>query len=63
MGFSFLPETPRYLINHGREKEAQEVLRRLYNNDKEWIAYEMGEATHEMQREAVLRQENGKYKV
>uniref|UniRef100_A0A0R3RR09 MFS domain-containing protein n=1 Tax=Elaeophora elaphi TaxID=1147741 RepID=A0A0R3RR09_9BILA len=59
VGFFFLPETPRYLINHGREKEAQEVLSRLYGNDKEWIAYEMGEVTREMQREAVLRQENG----
>lgn len=55
-----MPETPRYLINHGREKEAQEVLRRLYGNDKEWIAYEMDEVTREMQREAIFRQENGK---
>ncbi|VDK62980.1 unnamed protein product [Onchocerca ochengi] len=59
IGFLFLPETPRYLINHGREKEAQEVLRRLYGNDKEWIAYEMGEVTREVQRETMFRQENG----
>ncbi|KAM3728500.1 Proton myo-inositol cotransporter hmit-1.3 [Dirofilaria immitis] len=59
IGFLFLPETPRYLINHGRGKEAQEVLRRLYGNDKDWIAYEMGEVMREMQREAMFRQENG----
>ncbi|KAL3989923.1 Sugar transporter family protein [Acanthocheilonema viteae] len=59
IGFFFLPETPRYLINHKREKEAQEVLRRLYSNDKEWITYEMDEVTREMQREARFRQENG----
>ncbi|CAG9534662.1 unnamed protein product [Cercopithifilaria johnstoni] len=59
VGFFFLPETPRYLINHGREKETQKVLNRIYGNDKEWIAYEMGEVTREMQREAILRQENG----
>ncbi|VDO29205.1 unnamed protein product [Onchocerca flexuosa] len=59
IGFLFLPETPRYLINHGREKEAQEVLRRLYGSDKEWIAYEMGEVAREVQREVMFRQENG----
>uniref|UniRef100_A0A1I8E8F2 Sugar transporter n=1 Tax=Wuchereria bancrofti TaxID=6293 RepID=A0A1I8E8F2_WUCBA len=59
IGFLFLPETPRYLINHGHEKEAQEVLHRLYDDDKEWIAYEMGEVAREMRREAILRQENG----
>ncbi|EFO24238.1 sugar transporter [Loa loa] len=59
VGFLFLPETPRYLISHGHEKEAQEVLHRLYGNDKEWIAYEMGEVTREMQREAMFRQKNG----
>lgn len=59
IGFLFLPETPRYLITHNRENEAQEVLQRLYNNDKDWIAFEMGEVTREMQREAIVRQENG----
>uniref|UniRef100_A0A915PW95 Major facilitator superfamily (MFS) profile domain-containing protein n=1 Tax=Setaria digitata TaxID=48799 RepID=A0A915PW95_9BILA len=59
VGFLFLPETPRYLINHGRDKEAQEVLKKLYGNDKDLIAYEMGEVAREMQRETTLRQDNG----
>lgn len=37
------------------------MLHRLYGDDEEWIAYEMGEVTREMQREAMFRQENGKY--
>lgn len=47
------------MISHGRDKEAREVLRRLYGGDKEWTAYEMDEVTREMQREVAFRQENG----
>ncbi|VDN03073.1 unnamed protein product [Thelazia callipaeda] len=61
IGFLYLPETPRYLINHGRENEAQKVLRRLYGNDMKWIDYEMAEVTREMKREAEFRQKNDKF--
>uniref|UniRef100_A0A183DG90 MFS domain-containing protein n=1 Tax=Gongylonema pulchrum TaxID=637853 RepID=A0A183DG90_9BILA len=47
------------LITHGRQAEAQQVLRKLYGDDKKWIDYEMGEVKREMQREVIMRQERG----
>lgn len=35
IGMPFLPESPRYMLLHGREKEALKVTRSIYGGDKE----------------------------
>ncbi|CAI5450358.1 unnamed protein product [Caenorhabditis angaria] len=41
--FIFLPETPRWLHEHGFEADTRRVLEKVYNGDEEWIEYEMAE--------------------
>ncbi|CAI4229838.1 unnamed protein product [Auanema sp. JU1783] len=41
--FIFLPESPRWLFEHNRADEAEEVLKKIYGGNKEWVDYEMSE--------------------
>ncbi|VDD97461.1 unnamed protein product [Enterobius vermicularis] len=41
VGFLFLPESPRWLFEHGDTDDSKTVLNRVYNHDKDWIDYEL----------------------
>ncbi len=44
IGFIFLPESPRWLATHGKEKEAKEVLVKIYGEDSwDMVEFEMRE--------------------
>uniref|UniRef100_A0A915DCV3 Major facilitator superfamily (MFS) profile domain-containing protein n=1 Tax=Ditylenchus dipsaci TaxID=166011 RepID=A0A915DCV3_9BILA len=51
IGFMFLPESPRWLYEHIGQKETEEVLKKIYNNDQDWVQYEIEEIqlAHEQQ--------------
>lgn len=51
IGFLYLPESPRWLYENCGSKQCEEVLKKIYNGDTEWIRYEMEEIqiSHEQQ--------------
>ncbi|KAI6192148.1 hypothetical protein M3Y97_00305500 [Aphelenchoides bicaudatus] len=51
IGFMFLPESPRWLFTQVGEDESEVVLKRIYNNNKQWVEYELDEivACHEQE--------------
>ncbi|CAD6188238.1 unnamed protein product [Caenorhabditis auriculariae] len=57
--FLFLPESPRWLFEHGKTKEAQEVLSKIYAGDQEWIEYELEEIKASFEAEKRSKEEQG----
>lgn len=59
VGFLFLPETPRWLFEHGFTQEAQKVLENVYNHNQEWIDYELHEIATAYEEEKKAKESLG----
>ncbi|CAJ0565449.1 unnamed protein product, partial [Mesorhabditis spiculigera] len=57
--FFCMPESPRWLYEHGRIEDAKSVLDKIYNGDKAWIEYEVAELTLAAERGRTVPQETG----
>ncbi|CAD6188239.1 unnamed protein product [Caenorhabditis auriculariae] len=57
--FIFLPESPRWLYEHGQKEESRNVLERIYAGDKEWIDYELDEIQASFEAETKAKEEIG----
>lgn len=49
--FFYLPESPRWLYENNRKDEAEEVVKRIYYGNQEWIEYEMSEIANAQEQE------------
>ncbi|VDM39249.1 unnamed protein product [Toxocara canis] len=59
IGFIFLPESPRWLFDHGRSEETQAILEKIYNGNKEWIDYEINEISESSEQEKKAKESIG----
>uniref|UniRef100_A0A0N5ACA5 MFS domain-containing protein n=1 Tax=Syphacia muris TaxID=451379 RepID=A0A0N5ACA5_9BILA len=56
VGFLFLPESPRWLHEHGYQQKTKKVLNNIYNQDGDWIAYELNEIQESYKAELKAKQ-------
>ncbi|CAJ0602441.1 unnamed protein product [Cylicocyclus nassatus] len=57
--FLFLPESPRWLYEHNFKEETEQVLRKIYNGNEEWVKYELGEISYACKMEQLAKEESG----
>ena len=59
IGFFFMPESPRWLIEKRRNDEALKVLRRIYGGAEEWVQYEYDEIVEAKEKDDEERKKLG----
>ncbi len=47
VGMLFVPETPRWLVFHGKMEKAQQVLAKLHDTNNKWKEYQLILADYE----------------
>ncbi|KAJ1372452.1 hypothetical protein KIN20_034620 [Parelaphostrongylus tenuis] len=56
--FLFLPESPRWLFEHGLKEETEAVLKKVYNGNNEWVQYEIAEISQAHKLESMSKGEH-----
>jgi len=59
IGFTFMPESPRFLYEHSGPESCRTVLLRINNGDEEWTNYELDEIKASSEQQAKAKIEAG----